>query len=99
MIGGIGTHLQCGVPRILDGSARDSVISNGLGKSTLLQARAAALAEPSAVRDLLPVAEGWVRQGSGYGTIEADLLWTPGDASALRHRRSAFTLSGGFTVW
>jgi predicted ATP-binding protein involved in virulence len=34
---------------------------NGLGKSTLLQAMAAALAGPSAVRELLPVAEGWVR--------------------------------------
>src|SRR4029079_13708251 len=56
---------------------------NGLGKSTLLQAMAAATAGPSAVRELLPVAERWVRDGTGFGTIEADLLWTPGDASAV----------------
>src|SRR4051812_9605758 len=53
---------------------------NGLGKSTLLQAIAATLAGPAAVRELLPVAEGWVRQGSPYGTIDTDLLWTDGDA-------------------
>ncbi len=52
---------------------------NGLGKSTLLQAIGAVLAGPSAVRELLPVAEGWVRQGDPYGEIEAELLWTEGD--------------------
>jgi energy-coupling factor transporter ATP-binding protein EcfA2 len=36
---------------------------NGLGKSTLLQAIGAALAGPGAIRELLPVAEGWVRSG------------------------------------
>jgi hypothetical protein len=53
---------------------------NGLGKSTLLQAIGVALAGPAAVRELLPVAEGWVRRGEPYGEIEAELLWTEGDA-------------------
>lgn len=53
---------------------------NGLGKSTLLQAIGAALAGPGAIRELLPVAEGWVRSGQPYGEIEAELLWTEGDA-------------------
>lgn len=52
---------------------------NGLGKSTLLQAIGATLAGPSAMRELLPVAEGWVRREAGYGEIEAHLLWTGGD--------------------
>ncbi len=55
---------------------------NGLGKSTLLQAIGVALAGPAAVRELLPVAEGWVRQGEPYGEIEAELLWTEDDALA-----------------
>ena len=55
---------------------------NGLGKSTLLQAIGVALAGPAAVRELLPVAEGWVRRGESYGEIEAELLWTEGDALA-----------------
>ncbi len=53
---------------------------NGLGKSTLLQAIGAALAGPGAIRELLPVAEGWVRTGHPYGEIEAELQWTEGDA-------------------
>lgn len=53
---------------------------NGLGKSTLLQAVGAVLAGPGAIRELLPVAEGWVRSGHAYGAIEAELLWTEGDA-------------------
>jgi len=53
---------------------------NGLGKSTLLQAMGIVLAGPEAMRELLPVAEGWVRQGQAYGEIEANLIWTPGDA-------------------
>ncbi len=53
---------------------------NGLGKSTLLQAIGVTLAGPSAVRELLPVAEGWVRRGEPYGEIEAELFWTEGDA-------------------
>lgn len=53
---------------------------NGLGKSTLLQAIGAALAGPSAIRELLPVAEGWPRQGQPYGEIEAEIQRTEGDA-------------------
>lgn len=53
---------------------------NGLGKSTLLQAIAVVLAGPAAMRELLPVAEGWVRKGSSYGEITAELIWTEGDS-------------------
>jgi energy-coupling factor transporter ATP-binding protein EcfA2 len=53
---------------------------NGLGKSTLLQAIGVALAGPGAIRELLPVAEGWVSRSKVYGEIEAELLWTEGDA-------------------
>lgn len=53
---------------------------NGLGKSTLLQAIGVVLAGPAAVRELLPVAAGWVRKGQPYGEIEAELLWEEGDA-------------------
>jgi energy-coupling factor transporter ATP-binding protein EcfA2 len=53
---------------------------NGLGKSTLLQAIGVVLAGPAAVRELLPVAEGWVREGQPYGEIEAELKWTKEDA-------------------
>lgn len=52
---------------------------NGLGKSTLLQAIGVILAGPAAVRELLPVPDGWVRRGQLYGEIEAELLWTEGD--------------------
>jgi hypothetical protein len=54
----------------------------GLGKTTLLQALAVALAGPGAVRELMPLPEGWVRQGEPYGQIEADLMLTEGDASS-----------------
>lgn len=60
---------------------------NGLGKSTLLQAIGATLAGPAAVRELLPVAEGWVRQGEEYGEIEAQLLWSEGDALTYKMGR------------
>jgi energy-coupling factor transporter ATP-binding protein EcfA2 len=53
---------------------------NGLGKSTLLQAMGVVLAGPDAMRELLPVAEGWVSEGKAYGEIEAELIWTEGDA-------------------
>ncbi len=53
---------------------------NGLGKSTLLQAIGAILAGPSAVRELIPVAEGWVKRDQLYGEIIAELIWTEGDA-------------------
>jgi hypothetical protein len=55
---------------------------NGLGKSTLLQAIGIALAGPAAVRELLPVAENWVRAGEPYGEITAEFMWTEGDALA-----------------
>ena len=61
---------------------------NGLGKSTLLQAMGIVLAGPSAVKELMPVADGWVRKGCGYGEIEAELLWTEGDAPMKRPRKS-----------
>lgn len=61
---------------------------NGLGKSTLLQAMGIVLAGPSAVKELMPVADGWVRKGCGYGEIEAKLLWTEGDAPMKRPRKS-----------
>ena len=54
---------------------------NALGKSTLLQAMGAVLAGPSAMRELLPVAEGWLRVGESYGEIYAELLWSEGDAA------------------
>src|ERR1035438_3215248 len=54
---------------------------NALGKSTLLQAMGAVLAGPSAMRELLPVAEGWLRVGAPYGEIYAELLWSEGDAA------------------
>jgi energy-coupling factor transporter ATP-binding protein EcfA2 len=54
---------------------------NALGKSTLLQAMGAVLAGPSAMRELLPVAEGWLRAGEPYGEIYAELLWSDGDAA------------------
>jgi predicted ATPase len=61
---------------------------NGLGKSTLLQAMGIVLAGPSAVKDLLSVADGWVRKGCDYGEIEAKLLWTEGDSPMKRPRKS-----------
>ena len=61
---------------------------NGLGKSTLLQAMGIVLAGPSAVKELMPVADGWVRKGCGYGEIEAKLLWTESDSAMKRPRKS-----------
>ncbi len=57
---------------------------NGLGKSSLLQSIAVPLAGPGAMRELVPVADGWVRLGSSYGEIEAELEWTEGDAQLPR---------------
>jgi len=62
---------------------------NGLGKSTLLQAMGAVLAGPSAVRELLPVAEGWVKKGENYGEIYAEILWTDGDATRQGQKRKS----------
>lgn len=73
---------------------------NGLGKSTLLQAMAIPLAGPGAARELMPVAEGWVRQGKEYGEIESQLVWHEGDAQ-LPHwpkktpYRARFIVSNG----
>lgn len=53
---------------------------NGLGKSTLLQAIGIALAGPSATRELIPVADNWVRRGEPYGEIIAEIMWTEGDS-------------------
>lgn len=53
---------------------------NGLGKSTLLQAIGVTLAGPSAIRELVPVAENWVRRGQPYGEMIAELIGTEGDA-------------------
>ena len=61
---------------------------NGLGKSTLLQAMGIVLAGQGAVKELMPVADGWVRKGCDYGEIEAKLLWTDGDAAMKRPRKS-----------
>jgi energy-coupling factor transporter ATP-binding protein EcfA2 len=60
---------------------------NALGKSTLLQAMGAVLAGPSAMRELLPVAEGWLRVGDPYGEIYAELLWSEGDAAPRGPKR------------
>ena len=62
---------------------------NGLGKSTLLQAMGAVLAGPSAVRELLPVAEGWVKIGKPYGEIYAEILWSDGDATKEGRKRKS----------
>jgi len=47
---------------------------NGLGKSTLLQAIAVALAGPEVTKLLLPRPEGWVRVGEEQGIVEATIL-------------------------
>lgn len=57
---------------------------NGLGKSTLLQSIAVVLAGPGAVRELLPVAEGWTRNGATHGLIRGVLQWHEGDAQRPR---------------
>ena len=69
-----------------DGIRRWTVIlgPNGLGKSTLLQAIAIALAGPTPMRELLPRAESWARDGCPYGRIEATLLWSEGDQQLPR---------------
>ncbi|OQY46246.1 MAG: hypothetical protein B6242_08270 [Anaerolineaceae bacterium 4572_78] len=55
---------------------------NGLGKSTILQAIAVTLAGPGAMRELLPVAKGWVRGDKPYGEIIGEILWTESDLHA-----------------
>lgn len=61
---------------------------NGLGKSTLLQAIGAVLAGPSAARELLPTADGWVRKGESWGEIIAELQWTEGDSTGPGAKRN-----------
>jgi ABC-type uncharacterized transport system YnjBCD ATPase subunit len=70
---------------------------NGLGKSTLLQAIGVTLAGPSAIRELLPVAENWVRHGEPYGELTAELLWTDGD-SQIAGRPPKKALSARYIV-
>lgn len=81
-------NIKCFKELELDFSDKESVRKwttlfgkNALGKSTLLQAMGAVLAGPSAMRELLPVAEGWLRVGASYGEIYAELLWSEGDAA------------------
>lgn len=65
---------------------------NGLGKSTLLQAIGAVLAGPSAVRELMPTADGWVRKGQAWGEIIAEIMPTDGDASLNRPRKRPYKI-------
>jgi len=65
---------------------------NGLGKSTLLQAIGAVLAGPSALRELLPVAAGWVRQNQPYGEIEAEIFGSGGDFIGNKPRERPYVL-------
>lgn len=76
------THLEIDFTRGEDKVAMWTTLfgKNGLGKSTLLQAIGVALAGPTAVRELLPVAENWVQHGKPHGEITAELLWTQDDA-------------------
>ncbi|MEN8221280.1 MAG: AAA family ATPase [Pseudomonadota bacterium] len=71
---------------------------NGLGKSTLLQAIGVVLAGPDAMRELLPVPEGWVRQGQTYGEIEAELIWTKGDAAPQKNFSVRYLVTGNEPV-
>src|SRR5438045_7167325 len=87
-------NIKCFAELELDFSRDESVRlcttlfgKNGLGKSTLLQTMGAVLCGPSAVRELLPVAEGWVRKGADYGEISAEIVWTEGDASKQGPKR------------
>lgn len=89
-------NIKCFTDLVLDFSQGDSVClwttlfaKNGLGKSTLLQAIGAVLAGPSAVRELLPVPEGWVRKGADYGEIYAEILWSEGDPTKQGQKRKS----------
>lgn len=65
---------------------------NGLGKSTLLQAIGAVLSGPSALRELLPVPDGWVKTGEPYGEIEAEILGTVGDYIGNKPRERPYLI-------
>ncbi|MBI4659072.1 MAG: AAA family ATPase [Verrucomicrobia bacterium] len=100
-------NIKCFGDATVDFSSGDSVRRwttffgrNGLGKSTLLQAIGAILAGPSAVRELLPTADGWVKKGQPWGEITAEIMPTEGDASVKRPRMSRpyeirYLVSGG----
>lgn len=67
---------------------------NGLGKSTLLRAIGAALAGPAAIRELLPIAEGWVRNQNSYGEIAAEFISTEGDSQTRgQPRKKPYSVS------
>jgi hypothetical protein len=87
-------NIKCFADARVDFSSGDSVRRwttffgrNGLGKSTLLQAIGAVLAGPSAARELLPTADGWVRKGQSWGEIIAEIEWTEGDSAAVGPKR------------
>ncbi len=86
-------NIKCFADAMVDFTSGDSVRRwttffgrNGLGKSTLLQAIGAVLAGPSAVRELLPTADGGVKKGRPWGEISAQILQTEGDSSLKRPR-------------
>jgi hypothetical protein len=87
-------NIKCFADATVDFTSGDSVRRwttffgrNGLGKSTLLQAIGAVLAGPSAARELLPTADGWVRKGESWGEIIADVQWTEGDSTGVGAKR------------
>lgn len=63
------------------------VAPDGLGKTTLLQGIAVGLAGSGAVRELLPLADGWVRRDEPFGEIQAELYVTEGDATRRKWPR------------
>ncbi len=88
-------NVKCFTDATVDFTSGDSVRQwttffgrNGLGKSTLLQAIGAVLAGPSAVRELLPIADAWVKKGQPWGEITAEIMSTEGDANVKRPRMS-----------
>ncbi len=62
---------------------------NGVGKSSVLQAIAATLAGPSAMRQLLPLPEQWVREGASHGELVAHLIRADEDAGPRGPQRSS----------
>lgn len=87
-------NIKCFADATVDFTSGDSVRRwttffgrNGLGKSTLLQTIGAVLAGPSAARELLPTADGWVRTGQPWGEIIAQIQWTDGDSTGVGAKR------------
>ena len=64
---------------------------NGMGKSTLLQAMALAMLGPVSGSRLLKQPASWVREGSRYGEIRADLMAPPTTRSAAGRLERART--------